>query len=170
MDTKANSHIKSVEPHTFFSIHLPTIKTVLQADPCMVSLQNPSEQYKFLQELFSHERQWVVASVQIFKDLYLQNYLLFTSPTSMKNLPILHVLHRPLLLQNRACIHRQQKLPKSNPWQKLVQDTILCQDFLLKDSGDPSQLAPWRCSTVQVYSLSCSWVLMGSEQHFTRFL
>lgn len=36
VDTKANSHTESVEIHTFFSIHLPTIKTVLYADPCMV--------------------------------------------------------------------------------------------------------------------------------------
>lgn len=48
VDTKANSHPESVEIHTFFSIHLPTIKTVLYADPCMVSLQNPSEQHKFM--------------------------------------------------------------------------------------------------------------------------
>lgn len=48
VDTKANSHIKSVEPHTLFSIHLPPIQTVLYIDPCMVSLQNPSEQHKFL--------------------------------------------------------------------------------------------------------------------------
>lgn len=47
VDTKANSHTKSVKTHTFFSIHLSTIKTELYADPCMVSLQNPSEQHKF---------------------------------------------------------------------------------------------------------------------------
>lgn len=48
VDTKANSHTESVETHTFFPIHLPTIKTVLYADLRMVSLQNPSEQHKFM--------------------------------------------------------------------------------------------------------------------------